>query len=178
MRIAVLALVAVLSTASLGAGERPRGPFVGVLLGLGATGCQPKPEDQGECLVANNVARAAGGSLGVEIGLSLDHGLLVALEAESLSDYDRAGSASRFGPSIRYAPLSWFWLGAGPLLGTMTASGGVASESGLGAQVGAGFELLLGRHVGLGLRGQHAWLGNGFSMLTFDLGIRWQFRRD
>ena len=147
---------------------------MGVFIGAGVTECD---QPDGYCTLEGNVARAAGPSWGLEAGFFLNHGVAVTLEAEFLADYDLAGSASRVGPSIRYAPWSWFWVGAGPLVGTMNASGDVASTSGLGAQVGAGFELLLGGHLGLGLRAQNAWLGHGFSMVTFDLGLSWHFQR-
>ena len=174
MRIALMAVVGALATTPLMASERPRGPFVGVLLGVGGSQCEIAP-DQFRCRVHDQLFRAEGPSLGLELGLALDHRLAVALELEGVWDYDELGSQSRIGPTIRYAPLSWIWVGAGPVIGTATATLG-ASKSSLGVQVGGGLDARW-RRLGFGVRAQHAWLGEGFSQLTVDLGVRWYFRR-
>ena len=139
MRSNVLALVAALSTTSALAADRPRGPFVGVLFGVGTSGCEVVPE-YGRCVVHNYLFRADGASLGLEGGLALDHGLSVALEAEFLPDYDLLGTQSRFGAILRYAPVPWIWVGSGPVIATETATQDLASRSDLGIQIGGGFD--------------------------------------
>ncbi len=174
MRIVWMAVVGALATTPLMASERPRGPFVGVLLGVGSSGC-PIPPDQFRCLVEDELFRAEGPSLGLELGLALDRGLAVALELEGVWDYDELGSQSRIGPTLRYAPLPWIWVGAGPVVGTATGTLG-GSASSLGVQIGGGLDARW-RRLGFGVRAQHAWLGEGLSQLTVDAGLRWYFRR-
>ena len=174
MRKAAAILIATLSTNAVAAAEHPKGPFVGLLLGGGAAGCDV-PLNEYRCIVGGQLFRSDGPSIGLELGLALDHRLAVAIEAEIVSDYDELGSQGRIGPTIRYAPLPWIWVGAGPVIATETATLG-ASRTDLGLQIGGGFDARFHR-FGAGVRLQHAWMPDGFSQLTVDIGLRWYFRR-